>query len=100
MSSPYTEDQIRSTIDVARKFLAKDDFMQGSQRNGVMRGLVEIIEHLRMENERYRAALDASVSLQSHYAMLLNGWDGGERMQFASSDDWINRLTETKERAQ
>ena len=37
-------------------------------------------------------ALAESVKLQSHYAMLLNGWDGGERLQFPTTQDWINRL--------
>ena len=37
-------------------------------------------------------ALIASVKLQSHYAMILNGYDGGERMQFSSVAAWIERL--------
>jgi hypothetical protein len=40
-----------------------------------------------------REALAESVKLQSHYARLLNMWDGGERMPFASIDDWLARLT-------
>ena len=40
-------------------------------------------------------ALDESVKLQSHYAMLLNMHDGGERMQFANAAAWIARLRET-----
>jgi hypothetical protein len=39
-----------------------------------------------------RKALDESVKLQSHYAQLLNGYDGGQRMEFASADAWIERL--------
>jgi hypothetical protein len=38
------------------------------------------------------AALEESVKLQSHYAMLLNSYDGGERMQFDSSEAWLARL--------
>jgi hypothetical protein len=37
-------------------------------------------------------ALEESVKLQSHYAALLNDYDGGERMQFASAKAWIDRL--------
>jgi len=37
-------------------------------------------------------ALAQSVSLQSHYAMLLNGWDGGDRLQFKDFEEWIARL--------
>jgi hypothetical protein len=44
------------------------------------------------EIERLRYALEESVKLQSHYAMLLNMWDGGERMQFDSAQVWLDRL--------
>lgn len=44
--------------------------------------------------ERLRAALDRSVRLQSHYAELLNIYDGGQRMQFASAEEWMKRLEE------
>lgn len=37
-------------------------------------------------------ALIESVKLQSHYAMLLNMHDGGERHQFSSVAEWIERL--------
>jgi hypothetical protein len=37
-------------------------------------------------------ALEESVKLQSHYAQLLNVWDGGERMQFPDASAWIVRL--------
>ena len=39
-------------------------------------------------------ALDESVKLQSHYAGLLNQYDGGHRLQFANADEWIRRLAE------
>ncbi len=37
-------------------------------------------------------ALIESVKLQSHYAMLLNMHDGGERKQFSCPAEWIERL--------
>lgn len=37
-------------------------------------------------------ALEESVKLQSHYASLLNTYDGGQRMQFSTADEWIKRL--------
>lgn len=37
-------------------------------------------------------ALIESVGLQSHYAMLLNEYDGGERLQFSCVAEWIERL--------
>lgn len=36
-------------------------------------------------------ALEESVKLQSHYATLLNQYDGGERMTF-TVDSWLQRL--------
>jgi len=46
------------------------------------------------QNELFqlRAALEASVKLQSHYAGLLNQYDGGQRLQFSSSEEWLERL--------
>lgn len=38
------------------------------------------------------AALETSVRLQSHYAFLLNQYDGGRRLTFASAAEWIERL--------
>jgi DNA repair exonuclease SbcCD ATPase subunit len=39
-----------------------------------------------------RMALEESVKFQSHYAELLNMWDGGRRLSFANADAWIKRL--------
>lgn len=47
---------------------------------------------LRERNRELKQALEESVKLQSHYAMLLNSWDGGERMSFKDADAWMNRL--------
>lgn len=47
--------------------------------------------------EKAEAALGESVKLQSHYAGLLNIYDGGERMQFATADAWMERLAALKE---
>jgi hypothetical protein len=43
------------------------------------------------------SALVQSVKLQSHYAKLLNGYDGGERRVFDSSESWMERLRECRE---
>lgn len=37
-------------------------------------------------------ALKESVKLQSHYAKLLNMYDGGERMPFENAEVWIARI--------
>jgi hypothetical protein len=47
--------------------------------------LIELIGH-------EREALEESVKLQSHYAALLNQYDGGNRRGFASSQAWIDRI--------
>jgi hypothetical protein len=44
------------------------------------------------EIEKLRIALDKSVQLQSHYASILNAYDGGARLQFRNGDEWIARL--------
>ncbi len=49
-------------------------------------------DRLNAEIERLRYALEESVKLQSHYAMLLNMWDQGERLQFDSAQAWLDRL--------
>jgi hypothetical protein len=41
------------------------------------------------------AALEESLKLQSHYAELLNIYDGGKRLQFATADQWLTRLAAT-----
>jgi hypothetical protein len=40
-------------------------------------------------------ALRRSCELQSHYAGLLNQYDGGERQKFTTPEAWISRLRET-----
>ena len=54
--------------------------------------LEEQVNEQDAEVQRLRYALEESVKLQSHYAMLLNMWDGGERMQFDSAQAWLDRL--------
>jgi hypothetical protein len=41
-------------------------------------------------------ALEESVKLQSHYAYLLNMYDGGERTLFKNADAWLKRLNEMR----
>ena len=41
-----------------------------------------------------KVALTESVKLQTHYAGLLNAYDGGGRVEFSSADAWIKRLKE------
>ncbi len=49
-----------------------------------------------VSTEELMTALEESVKLQSHYAILLNEWDGGQRITFANADKWIARLRKCK----
>ena len=44
------------------------------------------------EAETLRSALLESLILQSHYAVLLNRFDAGERMTFPTVEAWLDRL--------
>jgi hypothetical protein len=52
----------------------------------------------RNSSTELRRALKASLKLQSHYAQLLNQYDGGQRMIFDSMDKWLARLREVDAR--
>ena len=43
-----------------------------------------------------RHALEESVKLQSHYAKLLNIYDGGIRKEFANAQVWLDRLAKVE----
>lgn len=60
-------------------------------RQGEINALAQL-STMASEVIRYKAALEESVKLQSHYAGLLNAHDGGERIQFPNTDAWIERL--------
>ena len=47
--------------------------------------------------DQLEEALKELVNLQSHYAKLLNMYDGGERLQFNNADEWVDRLRSLKE---
>jgi hypothetical protein len=55
-------------------------------------GELEVIRFAVRHGQMMRRALEESVKLQSHYAELLNAYDGGERLTFASAEEWIERL--------
>ena len=42
-------------------------------------------------------ALYESVKLQSHYAAILNNYDGGSRIIFNTTYEWIERLRKIRE---
>lgn len=69
-------------------------------------GMIEWLEegaggHYFLTPAEVRDILDAFeelVRLQSHYATLLNMYDGGERHEFVSTKEWFDRLAELRKR--
>lgn len=45
-----------------------------------------------LEPQSLSIALEESVKLQSHYASILNQYDGGQRLQFDCAERWLRRL--------
>lgn len=54
---------------------------------------------LLVENDTLRTGLDRLVALYGHYAELLNQYDGGTRIRFNSGQEWLDRLSELKAKA-
>lgn len=71
---------IRCGVDLAQAFAAQ-------------------IHERQTELFQLRGALTESLKLQSHYAKLLNDYDGGKRMRFADNEAWMARLAELEARA-
>lgn len=55
-----------------------------------------VMEDICREKREIKDALEGSVKLQSHYALLLNMHDSGQRRTFVNADAWIARLRELK----
>lgn len=51
-----------------------------------------VMKQFNGRHPRVLKALERSLEVQSHYARLLNDYDGGERMTFNSAEAWIERL--------
>jgi hypothetical protein len=62
-----------------------------------LNNLQRVVEVACRERDALRMALEESVRLQSHYAGLLNAYDGGHRIEFADAADWLRRLAMTRE---
>lgn len=80
----------------------RSNYASNGKREDIIRLMKEFLVRQGEENFMTHAtesdletALAESVKLQSHYAVLLNQHDGGERMQFDSGAAWMNRLRET-----
>ena len=62
--------------------------------------MMNTIAALRARVAKLEAALKQSVELQSHYAELLNMYDGGQRLTFANVEAWLDRLAALKDAPQ
>jgi hypothetical protein len=71
--------------------MAQENIPSKDDRNLCMR-----YEDAIYEIKRLAHALEESVKLQSHYAQLLNSYDGGERIGFDNGEAWLKRLDEIK----
>lgn len=54
-------------------------------------------ERVKEKYSQVTHALAESVKLQSHYAGLLNQYDGGQRIEFKDAEEWLARLAMTPE---
>ena len=52
---------------------------------------------LRAQLAVVKVALEESLKLQSHYARLLNQYDGGARIGFKNAKAWMRRLKQIQE---
>jgi hypothetical protein len=72
-----------------------DDELAWTQQ--VAEDYLEQIEDLQQNLRETLAALQESVRLQCHYAMLLNNHDGGQRDTTFDAFSWMARLRELKQ---
>lgn len=75
-----------------------DDFI--AELSAKNQQLKEQLAEARQERDELRSALEESVKLQAHYAVLLNMHDGGSRMPFDTVEAWMDRLREIKRKRQ
>ena len=66
----------------------------GQNQDTVESVTTRLFSMLEAQLDAYKLALEESVGLQSHYAKLLNMYDGGERIGFENAEAWIARLRE------
>ena len=94
------------TDDILARLFAANGKLYLPDDPGVLDAAIVEIERLQkaIAAERERCAkiveaLEMSVKLQSHYASLLNNYDGGKRMTFKDADAWMCRLAAIRKSA-
>lgn len=90
---------IDSTVYVARDFLAEHEANPAGAHLSICEAasFARSLVYLNTRVAELERALTESVSLQSHYAALLNMHDGGHRMMFVDRESWLARLRELAE---
>lgn len=84
-------------IDVRNIALKEGRFNEAVFVSHIIAILNYYIQELQQPDLRkLREALEESVKLQSHYAKLLNMYDGGQRIIFKDCQAWLDRLKERK----
>ncbi len=53
-----------------------------------------IVARFIQDRSALAVAMIESVKLQTHYAQLLNQYDGGDRTRFEDPQDWLDRMAE------
>jgi hypothetical protein len=79
---------------VADEFIRAQDYALRDARTALREAIARATVD-QAQIEQLRTALRESLKLQSHYAKLLNGYDGGTRMVFEDIGTWLARLKET-----
>ena len=67
-----------------------------AKRDGLLCNMISENADLRERCAELEQALAESLKLQSHYAALLNQYDGGERIIFGGANEFLERLAALK----
>ena len=84
------------TFKIAEGLRLENDQLQDENKH--LRESVKTMDVLSKQIVELHEALDTSIKFQSHYAELLNMHDGGERIIFKNSEQWIKRLQAPQEK--
>jgi len=98
-ATPRLQRLLAEVRDDAEAALEAVGFQSDPEEQGIA-ACMRLNAKLYKEVDELRHALEQSVKLQSHYAMLLNCWDDGQRMQFKDAEEWLARLREVKKGGQ
>jgi len=82
----YTLEKIVETILAAAERAACG---KANREWGELRQRVIALE---IERDAIKNALEQLISLSTHYAKLLNMYDGGKRIGFKNADEWMERV--------